>query len=46
MIDNGSITLDNSIYCEIASIAGIGYLAIFQNLYSDLNGVKSSPTST
>jgi hypothetical protein len=46
MIDDGGITLDNSIYSQIASIASICDFTIFQNLDSNLNSVKSGSTST
>jgi hypothetical protein len=46
MIDDGGITLNNSIYGQIASIASICDFTIFQNLDSYLNSVKSGSTST
>jgi len=46
MIDNSGITLNDSIYSQVASIASIGDLTIFQNLDSDLDSVKSGSAST
>lgn len=45
VVDNSSITLDNTVNGKIASKAGIGDLLVFQALDGRLNGIDSGSSS-
>lgn len=39
MIDYNGVTLDNTIYCHVAPVSGIGDFSVFQYLDCDLDSI-------